>query len=75
MQKGEERLGGCSGYLFADVGSGYYLGQQALTAIFNAYEGRGEKTALIEPVRRSMQSFLSLDQDHTLISSIDLLMQ
>ncbi|WP_338037058.1 BadF/BadG/BcrA/BcrD ATPase family protein [Metabacillus dongyingensis] len=51
--KGEERLGGCWGYLFADVGSGYYLGQQALTAILNAYNGRGEKTALTEPVRRA----------------------
>ncbi|MDN4075986.1 BadF/BadG/BcrA/BcrD ATPase family protein [Fictibacillus terranigra] len=52
---GEECLAGCWGYLFADVGSGYYLGHQALTAILNAYDGTGETTALTQPVLEALK--------------------
>lgn len=34
------------GYLLGDEGSGYYLGQRALIAVFRAYDGRGEPTVL-----------------------------
>lgn len=39
------RVGGW-GYLFDDDGSGYDLGKQALRSAFQAYDGRGEPTAL-----------------------------
>lgn len=53
--KGDEVLSGGWGYLFADVGSGYYLGHQALTAVLNAYDGRQEPTALTQPVLEALQ--------------------
>ena len=39
------RVGGW-GYLFDDLGSGYDLGKEALMAVLQAYDGRGEQTAL-----------------------------
>lgn len=53
--QGDEILSGGWGYLFADVGSGYYLGHQALSAVLNAYDGLGEPTALTLPVMESLQ--------------------
>jgi N-acetylglucosamine kinase-like BadF-type ATPase len=47
---GEESLSGGWGYLFADVGSSFYLGQQAIVAMLNAYDGRGEATSLSAPI-------------------------
>ncbi|MCZ8537357.1 hypothetical protein M9R32_09210 [Paenisporosarcina quisquiliarum] len=34
------------GYLFDDEGSGFYLGNEALRAVFQAYDGRGPATKL-----------------------------
>jgi N-acetylglucosamine kinase-like BadF-type ATPase len=38
------------GHALDDVGSAYYLGQQALIAIVRAEDGRGEPTALTAPI-------------------------
>ncbi len=43
------RCGGW-GYILDDMGSGFYLGQQALMAVVRAYDGRGPQTTLTEPV-------------------------
>lgn len=43
------RCGGW-GYILDDLGSGFYLGQQALMAIVRAFDGRGPQTALRGPV-------------------------
>lgn len=53
--KGQELLSGGWGFLLADVGSGYYLGHQALVAIVNAFDGRGKLTALTDPVLTALQ--------------------
>jgi N-acetylglucosamine kinase-like BadF-type ATPase len=52
---GEESLSGGWGYLFADVGSSFYLGQQAIVAILNAYDGRGEATSLSAPILEALK--------------------
>lgn len=49
------RAGGW-GHIIDDEGSGYDIGRQALSAIFKAYDHRGEKTILTEKVLK----FLSL---------------
>jgi N-acetylglucosamine kinase-like BadF-type ATPase len=54
-ENGREHLGGCWGYLFADVGSGYYIGHQALTAVLHAHDGMGEETALTKPVLEALK--------------------
>ncbi|MFD1030126.1 N-acetylglucosamine kinase [Metaplanococcus flavidus] len=41
------RAGGW-GYLFDDGGSGYYLGNEALRAVFEHFDGRGPSTVLTE---------------------------
>jgi len=41
------RCGGW-GYILDDLGSGFYLGQQAIMAVVRAYDGRGPQTALTE---------------------------
>ncbi len=43
------RCGGW-GYILDDIGSAFYLGQQALMAVVRAYDGRGAHTALTEPI-------------------------
>lgn len=43
------RAGGW-GYLVDDEGSGYALGRDMLKAVFRAYDGRSEKTALTEAI-------------------------
>ncbi len=43
------RCGGW-GYILDDLGSSFYLGQQALTAIVRGYDGRGPQTALAGPI-------------------------
>jgi N-acetylglucosamine kinase-like BadF-type ATPase len=43
------RCGGW-GYILDDLGSSFYLGQQALTAIVRGYDGRGPQTALTAPI-------------------------
>ncbi|MBT2218144.1 hypothetical protein KK120_20275 [Virgibacillus dakarensis] len=47
--KKQDRVGGW-GYLLGDEGSGYYIGQQGIIAALKAYDGRGEKTILLEMV-------------------------
>ena len=44
------RVGGW-GHLIDDVGSGYAIGRDVLTAVVRAYDGRGEKTVLTELVQ------------------------
>ncbi|TDF95562.1 N-acetylglucosamine kinase [Paenibacillus piri] len=43
------RVGGW-GYLLGDEGSGFAIGQKALTAVMKQHDGRGERTALTELV-------------------------
>jgi N-acetylglucosamine kinase-like BadF-type ATPase len=47
------RCGGW-GYILDDVGSSFYLGQQALMAIVRSYDGRGPATALQGPVLEAL---------------------
>lgn len=51
---GKEALSGGWGYLFGDVGSGYYLGHQALAAVLSAFDGRGQETLLTEPILEAL---------------------
>ncbi|MFH8250563.1 N-acetylglucosamine kinase [Microbacterium sp. B2969] len=39
------------GYIMGDAGSGYWIGREALDAVMRAYDGRGPRTALTDPVR------------------------
>ncbi|SFB32504.1 BadF-type ATPase [Lentibacillus halodurans] len=45
-----DRVGGW-GYLFGDEGSGYDIGRKGITAALKAFDGRGEKTMLLDMVR------------------------
>lgn len=45
----QARSGGW-GYLFDDAGSGFYLGNKALEAVFKQYDRRGPETALTEKI-------------------------
>lgn len=45
---GERLRAGGWGYIIDDVGSGYDIGNGAMQAVFRAYDGRGEQTALTE---------------------------
>jgi N-acetylglucosamine kinase-like BadF-type ATPase len=47
---GRSARAGGYGYLLADEGSGYWLGQEALRAVVKSSDGRGPKTALVERV-------------------------
>lgn len=47
------RCGGW-GYILDDLGSSFYLGQQALTAIVRGYDGRGPQTALTAPIMNAL---------------------
>lgn len=53
MNEGNEvaRSGGW-GYLFDDEGSGFYMGNEALRAVFRAFDGRGINTVLTNRVRQ-----------------------
>jgi N-acetylglucosamine kinase-like BadF-type ATPase len=48
--RGELIRAGGWGYLFGDEGSGYAIGQAALRAVMQAYDGRGPSTLLTELV-------------------------
>lgn len=43
---GQTARAGGWGYLFSDEGSGFFIGQRALAAAFQAYDGRGPTTSL-----------------------------
>ncbi len=45
---GDRRRVGGWGYLLGDEGSGYDIGRRGLVAALRAYDGRGEKTVLLE---------------------------
>ncbi len=51
---GQSWRSGGWGYILDDVGSGFYLGQQALTAVVRAYDGRGPDTMLSGPVLEAL---------------------
>ena len=51
---GESWRSGGWGYILDDLGSGFYLGQQALMALVRAHDGRGPKTALTKPVMEAL---------------------
>ena len=55
-EHGRRHRSGGWGHLFDDPGSGYWIGREALAAVFQAYDGRGEATALTERVCRAMGS-------------------
>jgi N-acetylglucosamine kinase-like BadF-type ATPase len=52
--EGDSWRSGGWGYAIDDFGSGYYLGQQALTAIVKAVDGRGPETALVAPILEAL---------------------
>ncbi|WP_342599894.1 BadF/BadG/BcrA/BcrD ATPase family protein [Psychrobacillus sp. FSL H8-0483] len=56
MNKNQKRcrVGGW-GYLFDDEGSGFYLGNEALKAVFKAYDSRGSFTSLTSRVLNHFQ--------------------
>lgn len=54
------RAGGY-GYLLADEGSGYWLGQEALRAVVKASDGRGPSTQLVERILGTL-GVASVDQ-------------
>ncbi|TFB24416.1 hypothetical protein E3U55_02660 [Filobacillus milosensis] len=65
-QQGEfHRVGGW-GYLFDDQGSGYDLGKQALSRVFQAYDGRGKPTILSQ----LLLDYFSVDEIPELIPKI-----
>jgi N-acetylglucosamine kinase-like BadF-type ATPase len=50
--RGQAARAGGLGHVLSDEGSGYWLGREALRAVVRAADGRGERTALTEPVLR-----------------------
>ncbi|MGM8212527.1 N-acetylglucosamine kinase [Virgibacillus sp. W0430] len=46
--KNEKRIGGWGHLVSSDPGSGYFIGYKALEAVFNQYDGIGEKTAITD---------------------------
>jgi N-acetylglucosamine kinase len=53
-QRGRSSRAGGYGYLLADEGSGYWLGQQALRAAVKASDGRGPETDLGQRIFKSL---------------------
>lgn len=51
--KGKTARAGGWGHLIDDVGSGYALGRDALTAVVRAQDGRGAKTVLTDLVQKA----------------------
>lgn len=49
-EKGDTARSGGWGYLFDDEGSGFYLGNEALKAVFRSFDNRGPTTSLTERV-------------------------
>ena len=49
-ENGEVARSGGWGYLFDDEGSGFYLGNEALKAVFRSFDNRGKKTSLTDRI-------------------------
>lgn len=49
--KGEIARSGGWGYLFDDEGSGFYLGNEALKAVFRSFDNRGPATSLTDRIK------------------------
>lgn len=49
-EKGEVARSGGWGYLFDDEGSGFYLGNEALKAVFRSFDNRGQATSLTDRI-------------------------
>ncbi len=65
-KKGQRKRVGGWGYIFDDKGSGYNIVINAFHAIFEAYDGRGEKTAL----NQVFCSFLEIDNVEDIINRL-----
>ena len=52
-EDGKTARAGGWGHLIDDVGSGYALGRDALTAVVRAQDGRGAKTVLTDLVQKA----------------------
>ncbi len=53
-REGRRARAGGWGYLLGDEGSGYAIGRDALAAILRAHDGRGEPTALAQPLMATL---------------------
>jgi N-acetylglucosamine kinase-like BadF-type ATPase len=82
--RGELIRAGGWGYLFGDEGSGYAIGQTALRAVMQAYDGRGPSTLLTELVlqQRGLSSLPELvrsiyraDTPHLEVASLSSLVE
>lgn len=62
------------GYLMGDVGSGFWLGREALTAAMRDHDGRGQPTALTASVRQRWpdleQAYIALQADPARVSIV-----
>ncbi len=65
-KSGEKRRSGGWGNILADEGSAYYIGRRALSAACRAYDGRGQKTALMD----SLIAHLELDHFTDIVRKI-----
>ena len=52
--RGERLRAGGWGHLFDDAGSSYWIGKEALAAVFRAHDGRGAPTVLTEMIREAL---------------------
>lgn len=82
--RGELIRAGGWGYLFGDEGSGYAIGQAALRAVMQAYDGRGPSTLLTELVLQHrglskppelVRSFYKVDTPQLEVASISNLVE
>ena len=54
--RGQRLRAGGWGHLFDDAGSSYWIGREALAAVFRAHDGRGSPTVLTEMIREALAS-------------------
>jgi len=54
--RGQRLRAGGWGHLFDDAGSSYWIGKEALAAVFSAHDDRGEPTVLTEMLREALAS-------------------
>lgn len=64
----ENRVGGW-GYLFGDEGSGYDIGRQGLTAALRYFDGRAEKTILLQMLYDHFSAYHPQELIHKIYSS------